>query len=219
MLRFFILITSKKIQPLLFYKIFIKRVVYYDNVISMPWIKTIEENDASGTLKNIYKEINTKRGKISNIMKIHSLNPKVMKSHMDLYINLMFGQSGLSREEREFIAIIVSVINNCEYCIKHHVEALNHYWKDREKIKKFIDDFNSIELSVKLQYILDYVFKITKNPSYVKEIDIDNLRNSGFSDEDILDINLITSYFNFVNRIALGLGVKFTDDEVKGYKN
>jgi len=138
---------------------------------------------------------------------------------MDLYMNLMFGSSGLSREEREFIAVTVSVIDNCEYCIRHHAESLNHYWKDRDRINKFIDDFNSIELSSRLQCILDYAFKLTKNPSYVKKIDIDNLRNSGFSDKDILDINLITSYFNFVNRIALGLGVEFSSDEVKGYKN
>ncbi len=185
----------------------------------MSWINVVDVTEATGELIQIYKELEKKRGKISNIMKIHSLNPDVMKNHMDLYINLMFGLSGLSREEREFIAVTVSVINNCEYCVRHHTEALNHYWKDRDRINKFIDDFNSIELSSRLQCILDYVFKLTKNPSYVKKIDIDGLRNSGFSDKDILDINLITSYFSFVNRIALGLGIEFSSDEVKGYKN
>lgn len=129
----------------------------------------------------------------------------------------MFGSSDLSREEREFIAVIVSTNNNCEYCIRHHAEALNHYWKDRNKIKKFIDDFNSIELSSKKQSILDYVVKLTKNQSTVEKADVDALRDSGFSDKDILDINLITCYFNFVNRIALGLGVKFSSEEIKGY--
>lgn len=183
----------------------------------MAWIQEIQKSEANGQLKKIYNELEEKRGKISNIMKIHSLNPKAMKNHMDFYLNLMFRQSGLTREEREFIGVVVSIINNCEYCIRHHVEALNHYWKDKDKIKKFIDDFNSIELPIKFQYILDYAFKLTKNPSFVKEVDINNLRNSGFSDKDILDINLITSYFNFVNRIALGLGVEFSDEEVKGY--
>jgi uncharacterized peroxidase-related enzyme len=183
----------------------------------MSWIDVVDFAEANEKLKQVYIELEKKRGKISNIMKIHSLNPKAMKSHMDLYLNLMFGKSGLSRKEREFIGVIVSVINNCEYCIKHHVEALNHYWKDRRKIDRFIEDFNSIELSTRFQYILDYVFKLTKNPTYVKETDINNLRNSGFSDKEILDINLIASYFNFVNRIALGLGVEFSDEEVKGY--
>jgi uncharacterized peroxidase-related enzyme len=185
----------------------------------MSWIQEVNITDSSGELLEIYKEIKDKRGKISNIMKSQSLNPKIIKNHMDLYINLMFGSSGLSREEREFIAVTVSVINNCDYCIRHHAEALNHYWKEKSKIDKYIADFNSIELPIRMQYILDYIFKLTKNPSYIKENDISNLRNTGFSDKDILDINLITSYFNFVNRIALGLGVEFSDDEVKGYKN
>lgn len=185
----------------------------------MSWIQEVDVTDATGKLKQVYNEIEEKRGKISNIMKIHSSNPDAMKDHMDLYLNLIFGSSGLPREEREFIGVTVSVINNCEYCIRHHAEALNHYWKDKDKIYKFIDTFKSIELSSKQQCIIDYVFKLTKNPSNIKKDDIDTLRNSGYSDKDILDINLITCYFNFVNRIALGLGVESSDDEVKGYKN
>jgi len=52
----------------------------------------------------------------------------------------------------------------------------------------------------------------------VKQEDIDSLRNAGYSDEDILNINLIMSYFNFVNRIALGLGVEYSEEEARGYK-
>ena len=123
----------------------------------MPWINVIEEKDTSGDLKEIYEKIVKKRGKLSNIMKIHSLNPETMKNHMDLYLTLMFGPSDLSREEREFIAVTVSVINKCEYCIRHHAEALNHYWKERDKINRYINDFKSIELSSKQQCILDYI--------------------------------------------------------------
>jgi len=184
----------------------------------MSWIQIVEVTDATGKLKQVYKEIEEKRGKISNIMKIHSLNPDAMKKHMDLYLALMFGSSGLTREEREFIAVTVSVINNCKYCIRHHVEALNHYWKNKDKINKFIDNFNSIELTLKQQCIIDYAVKLTKNSSYVTIDDVDSLRKSGYSDKDILDINLIICYFNFVNRIALGLGVELSNDEVKGYK-
>lgn len=185
----------------------------------MSWINVIDVTEANGKLKQVYMELEEKRGKISNIMKIHSLNSDVMKNHIDLYLNLMFGSSGLSREDREFIAVTVSVINNCEYCMRHHAETLNYYWKDDNKIDKFINSFNSIKLSSKKQCIFNYVFKLTKKPFNIKKIDVDTLRNSGFSDKDILEINLITSYFNFVNRIALGLGVDFSDDEIKGYKN
>lgn len=61
----------------------------------MAWINTIDEKEAKGELKEIYNEIKEKRGKISNIMKVHSLNPKTMKSLLNLYLNLMFGDSNL----------------------------------------------------------------------------------------------------------------------------
>jgi len=184
----------------------------------MSWIRVIDEDEATGKLKEIYTEIIKKRGKISNVMKIHSLNPDSMKKHLDLYITLLFSSSGLSREECEFISLVVSSANNCEYCINHHTKALSHYWKDNEKIQKFLQDFESVDISIRACKILDYVLKLTKTPYKIKKSDIDVLRLSGFSDEEILSINLITCYFNFVNRIALGLGVEFSSDEASGYK-
>ena len=184
----------------------------------MSWITTIDNPEATGLLKKVYEELTEKRGKVSNIMKVQSLNPHVMKSHMDLYINLMFQRSGLTRKERELIAVAVSVANDCEYCVNHHVEALNHYWKDKEKLQKLLQDFKSLEFLDKTLGMLEYAVKLTKTPKEINRTDIEILRESGFSDEDILDINLIVSYFNFVNRIASGLGVKFTPEEVRGYK-
>ena len=184
----------------------------------MSWIRIVDEANATGKLKEIYDEIETKRGKISNIMKTHSLNPDVMKKHMELYLELMFSSSGLSREEHELIAVAVSNTNRCEYCINHHSEALNHYWKDSNKIQKFIYDSQSVDLTERQHRMLNYVIKLTKTPFEIEKEDVDALRNSGFSDDDILNINLITSYFNFANRIALGLGVEFSKDEVSGYK-
>lgn len=184
----------------------------------MPWIKIIDENDASETLKSLYAEIEKKRGKLSNIMKIQSLNPDAMKKHMDLYLTIMFSSSKLTREERELIAVVVSSANHCKYCINHHGEALDHYWKNKEKVKKFTQNYRSITLSNRIDKILDYVYKLTKTPSELSKADVDVLKNLGISDEEILNINLIAGYFNFVNRIALGLGVEFSEDETKGYK-
>ncbi len=184
----------------------------------MPWINVIDETDAKDSLKKIYNEIQTKRGKLSNIMKIHSLNPEAMKVHMNLYLTLMFDKSNLKREERELIAVVVSSLNKCKYCVYHHAEALNFYWKDREKVNMVIEKSQSLDLSDKIKQMINYVVKLTNNPYNLKKEDIEHLRNVGFSDKDILDINLITSYFNFVNRIALGLGVEFSKEEITGYK-
>lgn len=183
----------------------------------MAWIRVVNETEARGELKDTYEQIKKERGRISNIMRIHSLNPQSMKTHMDMYLSIMFGQSVLSREERELIGVVVSHANNCEYCVEHHAEALNHYWKDRAKILQLLDDRASVELPDRSNAMLVYALKLAKNPHAVGESDITALKKSGFSDEDILNITLTTSYFCFVNRIVLGLGVESTPGEVAGY--
>ena len=184
-------------------------------MIDTSWIEEIDRKDAEGKLEEIYIEIEKRRGKIANIMKVHSLNPESMKAHMDIYTTLMFGKSGLSREEREMIAVAVSAANGCDYCINHHAEALNNYWKDEKKLKDFIE--SKLEMPERKQRMTEYAIKLTKRPRAMEEGDILILRECGFSDRDILDINMIASYFNFVNRIALGLGVEFSSEEVTGY--
>lgn len=184
----------------------------------MAWIKEIEPDNAEGRLKEIYSEIIGARGKLSNIMKVHSILPETMKTHMDLYLSIMFNKNSLSRELKELIAVVVSVCNNCEYCVNHHAVALNYYWKDNNKINKLIDDYRNMDLPVKTFAVLSYVEKLTLYPHRLAPADVENLKMHGFNDDEVLNINLIVSYFNFVNRIVLGLGVEFDEEELKGYK-
>ncbi|MCB9248573.1 MAG: peroxidase-related enzyme [Ignavibacteriales bacterium] len=186
----------------------------------MPWIKQINENDATGKLSEVYDELKNARGKVSNIMKINSLDAITMKNHLDLYLSIMYNKTdaNIDREEKELIAVVVSALNNCSYCIHHHAEALNHYWKDDAKINALISDHKSIDFPIRTLAILNYAEKLTLTPAMVNEYDVQNLRIHDITDEDILNINLVVSYFNFVNRIANGLGVEFSEDEVKGYK-
>jgi uncharacterized peroxidase-related enzyme len=146
------------------------------------------------------------------------LNPDVLKAHLDLYLAIMYGRHGLTRVQREMVATVVSVTNNCDYCTAHHGEALFHLTKDAEFVRKIKEDFNKVKLSRKDNLMLKYAVKLTKNPSAVQRKDLQELRQVGFNDTEILNINLITSYFNFVNRIALGLGVGLTPEETRGYK-
>jgi uncharacterized peroxidase-related enzyme len=179
----------------------------------MPWIKQINENEASGKLSKVYSEIKTKRGKISNIAKVHSLDPESMKNHLELYLSIMQNDSSLDDEEKELIAVVVSSLINCSYCIRRHSKALNNYWKDEAKINELISDYKSMEFPIRTHAILNYAEKLTATPGLVNEYDVQNLRIHNFSDEDILNINLLVSYFNFVGRIANGLGVEFKDEE------
>ncbi len=81
----------------------------------MTWIKVIDVPEAEGTLREAYDEVASTRGEVGNILKAHSLYPKVLTAHLRLYRELMFGRSELSRAERETIAVAVSVVNHCHY--------------------------------------------------------------------------------------------------------
>ncbi len=82
----------------------------------MSWIKTIDRSEAEGRLKKIYDRICPAKDKeIAEILKSHSLNPRVLEAHVELYKNIMFGKSNLSRSDREMVAVVVSKINHCHY--------------------------------------------------------------------------------------------------------
>ena len=184
----------------------------------MPHIKTVEPNEAPGELKDIYLKVVGERGKLSNILKIHSLLPKTMIAHLDFYMSIMFDKEGIRRADAELIAIVVSAVNKCDYCVNHHAEALKFYWKDEEKVRQAAEDFRKLDLTEKQNAMLEFAEKLTLYPGKMKEDDVKGLRENGFSDEEILSITLITNYFNFVNRVANGLGVDFSEEEIQGYK-
>lgn len=185
----------------------------------MSWIKEIDETEADGKLHEIYNKVKGSRGKISNIMKVQSLNPDAMNAHLDLYLALMFRKGGnVSREQRELIGTAVSLANSCGYCVEHHAQALNFYWKDKDRLREFIENYQTFNLPENDRKVVDYAVKLTRSASEITERDIKTLRGAGFDDEDILCINMITAYFNFVNRVILGLGVEFSAEEVAGYK-
>jgi uncharacterized peroxidase-related enzyme len=185
----------------------------------MSWIEEIEVEEAEGKLAEMYADLIKARGKISNILKVHSLNPEALENHLDLYMTLMFGKSGLTRCEREAVAVVVSASNECEYCVNHHSEALSHFLDEEETLNMLATADGLETLEPRLSNIVRYAEKLTTAPNAMTESDLGELRAEGLSDKDILDLTLIVGYFNFVNRIAVGLGVDFSDDEKRGYLN
>ena len=183
----------------------------------MSWIHEIDEAHADGALAGIYERLLRERGKVANILKVHSLNPGVMDAHLTLYMSIMFQKSGLSRYEREAIAVAVSAANDCEYCVTHHAESLRRYEREKAVIER-IAAGDYAELPERLTAMLLFATALTRYPGESREAHVRSLRDAGLDDGEILDATLVIAYFNFVNRIALGLGVEFTDDEVSGYK-
>jgi uncharacterized peroxidase-related enzyme len=81
----------------------------------MSWIKVIQEGEAVGELNKLYEQMAEPWGGVDNILKIQSLNPASLRTHFEFYKTLMRGPSGLSRTQREMIAVVVSAANHCQY--------------------------------------------------------------------------------------------------------
>ena len=173
----------------------------------MAWIKIIDEENAEDSLKEQYDQLIEPWGGVDNILKIHSLNPESLAAHVKLYKTLMYGKSPLRRTEREMIAVVVSAINQCHYWIVHHGEGLLKLTKDESLVNQLKTDYTLANISTKQMAMLNYAAKLTERPADIFNRDIEELREVGFKDRAILDINQIVAYYAFVNRIADGLGV------------
>lgn len=182
------------------------------------WISTVEPEAADAELRRVYEHVASSRGKLSDIMRVQSLRPNAMAAHLDLYLELMFGPSSLSRDEREAIAVAVSAANGCEYCVAHHRAALLAYWRDETRVARLVDSPTDAGLPPRLDAMVRYARRLTDSIHAVDETDVDALRAASITDQEILHINLIVAYFNFVNRIAVGLGVVPRPEEIAGYR-
>ncbi|MFT5777504.1 MAG: putative peroxidase-related enzyme [Crocinitomicaceae bacterium] len=183
----------------------------------MAYIEVINHEQSEGELRTIYDDLISSRGKLAEVHTIQSLNPKSIVNHMDLYMTLMFGKSPLRRVQREMIAVVVSKTNDCEYCQMHHAEAVNHYWKDDQKTEQLKQDYTKLDLSESDRALCDYARDLTRTPNHDNQATIARLKSLGLEDRAILDASLVIAYFNFVNRIVLGLGLDVNEKELSGY--
>jgi uncharacterized peroxidase-related enzyme len=184
----------------------------------MSWIHTVPESDAEGELADVYAAIEAGRGKVSNIMRVQSLLPGAMGAHMDLYLELLFRRGGLSRAERELIAVVVSAENRCRYCTLHHLAALEAWWKDPDRARRLADGELEAVGSPREAAIARHARELTRAPDGPGREGVEELRAVGLGDLEILQVTMVTAYFNFVNRVAEGLGVEAPPEEVGGYR-
>ena len=171
-------------------------------------IRVIDEDEAEGKLFELYDEIQRNRGRVSNILRSQSLDPKAMRAHLDLYMVTVFGKGGLSRKEAELLAVVVSAANGDTYCVTHHSEGLSRYSEDGEWVRQVAKDPRKARLSPRETVLVEYALGLTQHPGKGGKAAIDALRKAGLRDEEILQAAEITAYFNFANRLSLGLGVE-----------
>lgn len=173
----------------------------------MAYIRQIEHADAKGELKAFYDTLFEIVGSIPNIVKLSSLKLPTASAAQDLYQSVLYHESGLSMEEKEMVATSVSVINGCVYCFDHHGGALTRLTDDPDLTDQLISNFRKAPISSRAMCLLEFADKLTRTPELMAEEDVDTLRDIGLSDEDILDLVQLVSYFNYTNRIAVALGV------------
>jgi uncharacterized peroxidase-related enzyme len=184
----------------------------------MTWIKTIEPSEASGRTKEVYDWILQERGHIANVFRAEGLEPDILMRQVDLYVEILLGPGPLTREEREMIAVVVSAANKSQYGAVHHSEALEYLEKDPGALRKLLETYTSKHESPRSKALLAYAAKLTMDPKDITEDDINDLRDAGLTDQEILRANLVAAYFNFSNRVSLGLGVELEKGKTRTYR-
>ena len=183
----------------------------------MSWIKTISFDNAEGSLKKLYQRVKGPDNKIDNVLKVHSLRPHTLQGHMVLYKSVLHHSGNtFPKWYLEFLGTYVSQLNACEYCVTHHAVGIRKNLKEETQAELLIqsifsDNFEGV-LDEKLEAGRLYARMLTLEHTVIDQRTIENLRAKGFDDGEILEINQVVCYFNYVNRMVVGLGVHTTGD-------
>ncbi|MBL4755156.1 MAG: peroxidase-related enzyme [Flavobacteriales bacterium] len=185
----------------------------------MSWINEISYEAAEGRLKKLYEQVKGPDNNIDNILSIHSLRPHTLTGHMALYKNVLHNSANtLPKWYLETLGIYVSFLNACSYCVTHHLAGMKRELGDDQRAhqihQSILNDNLSTSFEGKELAGLEYGKKLTLSHKEIKESDIAALRKAGFEDGEILEVNQVVSYFNYVNRTVLGLGVNTNGDVI-----
>ena len=149
-----------------------------------------------------------KLGFVPNVFQAYAFDNARLKAFMTMSDDLMLGESGLSKAEREMIAVVVSAINHCHYCLTSHGAALRQRAKNPELGETIAQNYRAANLDRRQKAMLGFAAKLTEAPDKIEEADRAALRRAGFSDRDIWDIAAVASFFNMSNRMAAATDMK-----------
>src|SRR5262245_45203178 len=143
-----------------------------------------------------------KLGFVPNVLRAYAFNNAKLKAFIAMADDLMLGDSGLSKAEREMIAVAVSAVNHCHYCLTSHGAALRQRAGDPEFGDTIAHNWRAADLEPRQQAMLEFCVKLTEAPDKIREHDRKTLRQAGFSERDIWDIAAVASFYNMTNRMA-----------------
>lgn len=162
---------------------------------------------SEGTRK--YFEIcREKLGMVPNVLQSLTFDEAKLRVFSDTYNDLMLGDSGLSKLEREMIAVVVSSVNKCFYCLTAHGAAVRELSGDPVLGEMLVMNFRAAELPAKQRAMLEFAEKLTETPSKIDEPDRQRLRDAGFTDRDVYDIANTAAFFNMTNRLASAIDMR-----------
>lgn len=160
------------------------------------------EGELSPATLAYFDKCREKLGMVPNVLAAYAFNEAKLSAFTAMYNDLMLGESGLSKLEREMIAVVVSAVNRCFYCLTAHGAAVRQLSGDPELGELMVMNYRVADLSERHRAMLDFAVKLTERPHEILEADRAALRTAGFSDRDIWDISTVAAFFNMSNRVA-----------------
>lgn len=177
----------------------------------MPWIETVPAEEASGLLAEAYAWQARRLGAPAEFTKLGSLYPELVLQRLQLYKVVDETPSALSPAERHLVAFTVSRLNETPHCSSGLRHKLDEAGVAADLVARTeADPVNPATGDARIDAILGYVVKLTIAPGEVSGDDLERLRSAGLSDLDILDVNNVAAYYNYINRVANGLGLRTT---------
>ena len=152
-----------------------------------------------------------KLGMVPNVLRANAFDIDKLNAFTGIYNDLMLADSGLSKLEREMIAVVVSSINKCFYCLTAHGAAVRQLSGDPVLGEMLVMNFRVADLDARQRAMLEFAEKVTISSHKVEEDDRQALREVGFSDRDIWDIANVTGFFNMSNRVASATDMRPND--------
>jgi len=170
-----------------------------DTIITALGLKEAAPTDAIAAL---FRKCEEKLGFVPNVLKAYAFDMPKLDAFVAMYNDLMLAPSGLSKLEREMIAVAVSSENRCYYCLTAHGAAVRALSGDPVLGELMVMNYRAARLSPRERAMLDFAVKLTAEPWAVEETDREALRKVGFSARDIWDIGAVAGFFNMSNRVA-----------------
>jgi uncharacterized peroxidase-related enzyme len=170
------------------------------------------QNELSDATKAYFAKCEEKLGLVPNVLLAYAFDEKKLRAFTDMYNDLMLGDSALSKLEREMIAVAVSSVNHCYYCLAAHGSAVRQLSGDPKFGEQIAMNYRVAELTKKQKAMLDFAVKLTERPDTIEEADRQGLRDAGFSDRDIWDIASVAGFFNMSNRVAAAVDMRPNDE-------